>query len=72
MPVMTDDEWIESWMPRGAPAALGPIRRLTAKDFYWILAPNKTKIVPYAESVYILKHGKKAYRAAKAADHKFA
>lgn len=60
---MTDEEWLDSWTK---------VRRLAGHKR--LVPQNNPPPLPYADSMYILRHGKKAYRTWKAAtlkDHSY-
>ncbi len=70
------DDWLDSWtkvrrLPKTFEAAKRwATRRGHSADLRFddpAREPGKLAVIPYADSMYILRHGKKAWRAMKAA-----
>lgn len=53
---MDDKAWLDSWMPKRLPGTFSAALRYARHQ------ENKPKVLPYADSMYIMRHGKKAWR----------
>lgn len=66
---MGDDEgrdWLDGWMPRSVPGSRWVWRSRHSSDVIKVApeppAPTPPSIISMADTMYILRHGKKAWR----------